>query len=76
MEGFNAKALRFLMKEKGIGAKKLAGLVGVTRQTIYEYLRGEKRPGLNHLLELCRHLGCAVDVLLPPEWESSKKSAE
>jgi putative molybdopterin biosynthesis protein len=56
----NLKAMR---RAKGISQSRLAELVGVKRQAIYDIESGRYTPNTNVALRLAKHLGCRVEDL-------------
>ena len=55
--------LAAIRKARGIGASELAGMVGVTRQTIYAIEAGTYVPNTEVTLRLARHLEVTVEEL-------------
>lgn len=57
-------ALAGEMDACSMGPTELAAKAGVSRQTVYEYLRGESMPSLPTFCKLCSALGCDPADLL------------
>ena len=57
------KHLEFLRKQRNISTQELAGLMGVTRQTIYRWESGERSPDVVTLIRLVRLLGGNIEEL-------------
>ncbi len=54
---FNCKQLRKARQDKGISVESLASQVGVTRQTLVNYEKGETYPTVELLPRLAKELG-------------------
>lgn len=59
-------ALAREMDECSMGPTELAAKAGVSRQVVYEYLRGESSPSLPTFCKLCSALGCDPAAMLTP----------
>jgi DNA-binding XRE family transcriptional regulator len=53
-----------LRKAAGLSRKRLAEIVGVSQQFIYQLEKGEKAPRLDTAKRIADALGCTVDDLL------------
>ena len=58
--------LRMARREAGLSQAELAGIVGVTRQTICLIESGGYNPTLNLCIHICKTLGKTLDELF---WE-------
>lgn len=58
-----AQRLRLARKTKKLTQEELAEKCGISRQTIYEYERGEYIPKLDNAGKLCRALGIDLEYL-------------
>ena len=56
--------LKTLLKERKISVDRLAGLTGVTRQTVHKYLKGQSVPDARWLIKTANICRCSVDYLL------------
>ena len=59
-----AERLELLRKEKNISQAKLASDMGVTKQSISNYINKRNRPDYEHLVEFAKYFECSVDYLL------------
>jgi len=59
--------LRILRKQKGLTAKELAQMVGVSEVSITQYENGKRSPRRQVLEDLADALGTSVDYLLGKE---------
>lgn len=66
----NLKAIRLA---RGISQVKLAELIGVKRQAIYDIEIGKYTPNTAVALRLARHLGCTVEDLFREEGDDHRK---
>lgn len=55
--------IRARRKAAGLSIETLAGTLGVTRQTIYNWESGARLPAADVLPEIARALGCSIDDL-------------
>ena len=60
----NIEKLIELRKKKGLSQSALAKQIGVTRQAVNLYEKGERRPTLALLVKITKALECTTDELL------------
>ena len=65
-----------LRKEHGYSQEELADKLGVSRQAISKWERGEASPDTDNLIELSRIYGVSLDELLGLEGSSQKEKAK
>lgn len=56
--------LNYLIEERGSSRKELADYVGITRQSISLYLRGERIPDINTLKKICDYFNVSSDWMI------------
>ena len=56
--------LNYLIEEKGVTQKELADYVGITRQSIGFYTRGERSPDINTLKKICEYFNVSADWMI------------
>lgn len=61
-----AAQLTQLRKEKGLSQEELAASLGVSRQAVSKWERGESAPELENLMALAELYGCTLDHLVRP----------
>lgn len=61
-----AARLTQLRKEKGLSQEDLAASLGVSRQAVSKWERGESAPELENLMALAELYGCTLDHLVHP----------
>ena len=59
-----ARRLRRLLREGKVPVKRLANDVGVSRNTVYGWIKGKSLPQTYYLTSIKRSLGCAWEDLL------------
>ena len=64
--------IRARRKAAGLSIETLAGTLGVTRQTIYNWESGARLPAADVLPEIARALGCSIDDLYSTNNEEDK----
>lgn len=64
--------IRARRKAAGLSIETLAGTLGVTRQTIYNWESGARLPAADVLPEIARALGCSIDDLYSTQNEEDK----
>lgn len=64
--------IRARRKAAGLSIETLAGTLGVTRQTIYNWESGARLPAADVLPEIARVLGCSIDDLYSTQNEEDK----
>ena len=70
-----ANRLTQLRKDKGLSQEELAEKIGVSRQAISKWERGEACPETENLIELSKLYGVSIDSILKGE-EPKKEEAE
>lgn len=60
--------LREFMKDRGIDPKTLADLVGVTFNTVYNYLQDSTTPKLDIAVRIADALEVDLEYLIPDSW--------
>lgn len=55
--------LRVLLKRHGITQAKLAGEVGVSKNSVTEWIRGRSQPSVRHAMKMCEILDVTVEEL-------------
>lgn len=63
-----------LMNDRGINQKQLSQLSGITESSVSRYLRSERRPRLDVVVNFAKAFGVATDYLLD-DGEESEASA-
>lgn len=63
-----------LMNDRGINQKQLSQLSGITESSVSRYLRSERRPRLDIVVNFAKAFGVATEYLLD-DGEESKESA-
>ena len=63
-----------LMMDRGINQKQLSQLSGITESSVSRYLRSERRPRLDIVVNFAKAFGVSTDYLLD-DGEESKASA-
>ena len=58
-----AKKLDRQMRIRACTVEDLSDDTGISRVTIYKYLRGESTPSVFHLRKIARSLDCHIDIL-------------
>lgn len=53
-----------LMTQRGINQKQLAKLSGITESSISRYLRGDKRPRMDIVINIAKALNVEIEYLL------------
>ncbi len=56
--------VRFLMDEKNISQKKLSELSGITESSVCRYLKGDRTPRIDIVVNFAKALDVEVDYLL------------
>ena len=71
----NLKAIR---KARGMSQDDLGGLLGVTRQTVYNWENGQAWPSAEMLPRIAKALGCSIGELFgeTTDTENYKQEAE
>lgn len=67
--------IRARRKAAGLSIETLAGTLGVTRQTIYNWESGARLPAADVLPEIARALGCSIDDLYTAPSQSAAPTA-
>ncbi|EPI47065.1 DNA-binding helix-turn-helix protein [Gardnerella vaginalis JCP8151B] len=65
-----------LMNDRGINQKQLSQLSGITESSVSRYLRSERRPRLDIVVNFAKAFGVATDYLLDDGEESSASAYE
>lgn len=68
-----ANRLQKLRKEKGYSQEQLADLLGISRQAVSKWERGEASPDTDNLIELAKLYNMSIDVLLGFKEEEPKQ---
>lgn len=63
-----AARLRSLMDQAGLSISDLARASGVPRQTLHRYLKGQRKPTLEHAQKVAAALGKRTDVFEGVSW--------
>ena len=63
---WRGEKIKAMLKSKGITQKQLADSVGVSRQAVIDWIKGQVPKGF-HLMALCRELGVAPDYFFTSE---------
>lgn len=63
------KVLELMARNRIASQSELAQKIGVTRQSLSNWLTGKDRPSTDNLILLCQILGCTFDdiVVIPKE---------
>lgn len=61
---FKGDRLKNERENKGFTMSALGEAIGVAKQTINSYEKGEKQPTISNLIKLCEVLDCSSDYLI------------
>lgn len=73
MDLITANKLKTLRKEKGLSQDALAEMLGISRQSISKWERGESSPDTDNLLALAQVYGITVDEIINSDKPVEKK---
>lgn len=62
-----SKNLELLMQEKAVSQSQLAGILNVKQQTISRYIKGEREPSFDIVIEIAKYFNLTVGQLLGTE---------
>lgn len=56
--------VRMLMREKGLNQKQLAEKSGITEPSVCRYLKGDREPRIDIIINFSKALGVSIEYLL------------
>ena len=68
--------LQKLMHDRGINQKQLSQLSGITESSVSRYLRSERRPRMDVVVNFAKALGVSTDYLLDDGEETEQTAFE
>lgn len=68
--------LQKLMRDRGINQKQLSQLSGITESSVSRYLRSERRPRMDVVVNFAKALGVSTDYLLDDGEETEQTAFE
>ena len=69
--------IRQLRKQRGLSAKQLGAIIGVSESAIYQYETGKRQPCIDIIVKICDYFGITVDYLVNgKEWNDPAGSGK
>jgi len=66
---FKTDRLRALLQAQRLTPALFAKKLGVTRQLVFSWLRGDATPGIQPLMKMCELFGLEIGWFFPQKWK-------